>query len=316
MSDIVVTLNDRTLSVDSPYNPEFVTAAKKLAGRWDGDKKTWEFSKKVEPEVRAALIETYGADGSSDPQLVDLLVDVPQDWTAICAPIRVGPIEIARAFGRDSGARLAANVVLVTGRVKSGGSRNNWRTWVDGETQFKILDVPRPLAERIVALDDYHFSASIIEPVEVAEVAEVAEVEPIAGPDDWRHAVSIVAEVEPVAKVEPSPSAIIQQTNELARAICVRLGYDFAPGHDFSQARDGVERDSWIAACEAQKLLNGIEVPQTEIEPESETIKEFRAEYRQMSVKQLRAVAKNIGFKGAYRFKKRDLIEALLRHGN
>lgn len=289
MSNIVVTLNDRTISVDSPYNPEFVNAANNLAGRWESDKKIWEFPKKVEGEVRAALIDAYGTDGSDAPQLVDLIVDVLDDWDAARAPLRLGPIEICRAFGRDSGAKLASDVVLVTGRIRSGGSMKNWRTCANEGTQFKILDVPRPLAERLAALDDYHFSVSIIEPI---------------------------AEVEPSAEVEPAPSAIIQQTNELARAICVRWGYDFATGHDFSQARDGVERDAWLAACEAQSLLNGVDVPQVEVEPESETIKEFRAEYQLMSVKQLRAVAKNIGFKGAYRFKKRDLIEALLRHGN
>lgn len=56
---------------------------------------------------------------------------------------------IARATGRDSGARLGDGVVLLSGQFSSGGSVRNWKTTWKAETTIMLRDVPEPVSDGI-----------------------------------------------------------------------------------------------------------------------------------------------------------------------
>jgi hypothetical protein len=57
--------------------------------------------------------------------------------------------EVARAFGRDSGAKLGPDVVVRAGGFHSGGSRKNWRITVKDGTSFDLLRLPVAMAHRM-----------------------------------------------------------------------------------------------------------------------------------------------------------------------
>src|SRR5690606_30972717 len=66
-----------------------------------------------------------------------------------------GPIEIcgrpvARAFGRDSGAKVLEGVVVLEGGFTSGGSVANWYTCAKKGTTILIRDFPRITAENLI----------------------------------------------------------------------------------------------------------------------------------------------------------------------
>lgn len=148
---IQTTVSATQIRVVSPYLPAFVSAAKRLGGRWSAP--AWVFDVRDEPRVRAALVECYGTDGSeaSGPMVTLRLVLQPGHYEDRDG-IRIAGREIARAFGRDSGATLGQGVVLVEGAISSGGSVKNWITRVGSNGATVLLrDVPASWAERLQA---------------------------------------------------------------------------------------------------------------------------------------------------------------------
>lgn len=144
---VTTTLTDGKLSVQSPYHPDFPKRARKLGGKWDGGSKRWSFDARDEPRVRELCREIYGEDGSADAETCTIRVRYPTQGWADKGALYVAGRQVARAFGRDSGARLGEGVVLFEGDIGSGGSRNNWATVCDKGTVFEVRDVPVPAAE-------------------------------------------------------------------------------------------------------------------------------------------------------------------------
>jgi hypothetical protein len=121
----VVTLKHHT------YNAELVKKCKNLGGKWCEDSKAWIFDQMVE-------------------QLVDDLDDLYNGDLVVCdvvfrygaeekgTPITLYGYPMAKASGRDSGAFVYDDVVLLQGGFDSGGSMKNWLTVVDDETTVRI----------------------------------------------------------------------------------------------------------------------------------------------------------------------------------
>jgi len=156
----VITTKDG-VAVVSPYNREFVARAKSLAGVWDSTSRTWVFPAEVVGDVRAALRDVYGEDGTAEAELVRLRVDYHAEAGAReldqgeNVNVVVGGREVARVFGRDSGAKLGANIVVRSGHFFSGGSVKNYRIGVAPGTVFDILRMPRPMAERLLVTNPH-----------------------------------------------------------------------------------------------------------------------------------------------------------------
>lgn len=138
------------IRVSSSYSPAFVVGAKRLGGRWAAP--NWVFDARDEQRVRELCIEIYGTDGAPTA-ICTLRVVYESGHHASADAIRLGGREIARAYGRDSGAKLGAGVVLLAGGFGSGGSMKNWTTKTHSETGATVLvrDVPVAMAERLIA---------------------------------------------------------------------------------------------------------------------------------------------------------------------
>lgn len=148
MSDITVTTENGKTSVHSPYDATFVAKVKSLGGRWDAASKAWQVDARDEVRVRDLLREVYGTDGSPVDaanlvtvrvRLADHEVGHRDGAHAVFAGRR-----IATRPGRDSAVRLAANVVLIEGKLPStGGSMRYPQISASQDVIVEVRDIPR-----------------------------------------------------------------------------------------------------------------------------------------------------------------------------
>lgn len=129
------------LLVYAPYHPNFIDRAHRLGGRWDGARGEWIFDNRDADRVRKACMEVYGSDGSIPQKLYTLQAKAIEHICVSRRCIYFAGYQIARVWGRDSGARLGDGVILVEGGIRSGGSRVNWVTIVDAESVIELKDL-------------------------------------------------------------------------------------------------------------------------------------------------------------------------------
>lgn len=142
--EIKITTTEKEITANSPYHPDLPSRAKKLGGRWAPHRRAWVFDPRDEEKVRALYRSIYGTDGDDAVDIVDVRLSVRNKrWTADRGALFACGREIARAWGRDSGAKLGAGVILESGEVRSSGSAKNWMTEAI-DAVFLVRDVPRP----------------------------------------------------------------------------------------------------------------------------------------------------------------------------
>lgn len=134
---------DGLVKVTSPYNRKFVNKARDFRGQWKNE--AWYFDDSIIDYVRELMIECFGTTGEEPYESVDLLI---KDFTEYGdrGPVELFGRTIARAWGRDSGAKLGDGIVLIKGDVASSGSVKNWRTRV-ADADIIIQDFPKPATE-------------------------------------------------------------------------------------------------------------------------------------------------------------------------
>lgn len=145
----VATVNGKKeIAVSAPYNEDFIAGARRLHGKWVRDAGEWLFDPLVEKEVRELIGNAYHI-GDSGGRTVTANIRL----TALCemheerAGIAFQGFPICRATGRDSGAKLEAGVMLVSGKIGSGGSMRYWETVVYDGATFVIRGIPEDAAK-------------------------------------------------------------------------------------------------------------------------------------------------------------------------
>jgi hypothetical protein len=149
MEIVKIKKDEKELTVHSTFNPELPTAARKLGGKWNGE--AWIFSISEEELVRKLYKEIYGTDGSST-EMVDLratFLGENYGQSRVREGYYLGGIQVARAFGRDSGAKITEGVIVEKGGFSSCGSMKNWYTRVSVGTVLKLKSLPTDLVENL-----------------------------------------------------------------------------------------------------------------------------------------------------------------------
>jgi hypothetical protein len=166
----------------SPYNPDLPSAARNLGGKWDGS--SWAFDARYEDDVRKLYKEIYGTDGTNAGELVDIRVTVNEDWKEWRSGLFLFGRQVARAFGRDSGARLGNGIVLKKGSASSGGSMKNWKTEIAEGSIFEMTDVPKAAVdnngapeELTVEIIGQNIDREALEKERAKLVARIAEID-------------------------------------------------------------------------------------------------------------------------------------------
>lgn len=152
------------LIVSSPYNADLPEQARNAGGKWVRALSAWVFDIAAEPQVATVYRNVYG-------QWDDVIEEVSIACTCtngaskICDSLKLAGRSIAYASGRDSGARTSDGVIVVSGGFTSGGSVKNWRTVARENTTFRVLHVPRPIAERLVSDPEWCDKIEIEQPI-------------------------------------------------------------------------------------------------------------------------------------------------------
>lgn len=113
------------------FNWILVDYCRDLGGRWDSDVKVWVFS-----DIVADKIEELDYRWNSDLVSVEIKalneISIRQSEVTFCG------YQIAKAFGRDSGAKLGEGISMLQGDIDSGGSMKNWVTRVYENSIFRL----------------------------------------------------------------------------------------------------------------------------------------------------------------------------------
>jgi len=159
-----ITRTDCKIIVSSSYNADLIPLAHAAGGKWNRDHAVWEYDIRAEQQVAEAYRTAYGYwDDVVDTVVLRCTSDA--EATIRTDSLKLGGRPIARASGRNSGARLCDGVIILNGGFSSGGSVKNWQTVCKAGTSFRLLDVPKPMAEKLVADPDW-CSEIEIEPTE------------------------------------------------------------------------------------------------------------------------------------------------------
>lgn len=163
MAIVTITTSGNVTRVRSPINELFIIQAKKLGGKWTHEGGVWEFDARDEQRVRDLSVRYYGSDGVTD-DVCTLRVAFASLAYADRGPYTIYGRPIARAWGRDSGAKQGDGIVFLEGGCKSGGSVKNWDTRINSGSVVLVRDFPRAKAEKLAASEDNSDPHYSIEP--------------------------------------------------------------------------------------------------------------------------------------------------------
>lgn len=140
---IQLILVEDKVKVITPYHAGFVEKCRNLRGSFKAG--AWWFDDSIIDYVREAMLKHFGTTGEVPFDNCTLLV---RNFSSneYGAPVMLFDRSVARAFSRDSGARLGDDIVFISGRYDSGGSVKNWRTEVS-EATFEMRNFPVPSLE-------------------------------------------------------------------------------------------------------------------------------------------------------------------------
>lgn len=160
--------NGNETDVYTPYSAEFVSQIKSKLGtrKFDREKGCWTINTEDLDIVKEIVSDVYGYTEGEDLDTVKVKIKFEKSCCTLKDAVRIGGTTIARAWSRDSGAKLGDGVVLVDGKVGSSGSRANWETSVSEGSIF-LVTMPRKAVEKAMKdegiEDNYGFVPLTIE---------------------------------------------------------------------------------------------------------------------------------------------------------
>ncbi|MBS9405356.1 hypothetical protein KG088_17230 [Halomonas sp. TRM85114] len=141
-------IDDKTISVECPYHPDAIDMFRTTGGKFN---KLWIFDARDEDRVKDILVDVFGTHDSEQCETIDIQMAFEEDDYAAKEALYYAGRQVARAMGRDSGAKLGDGVVVIEGRApRSGGSAKNWTTVISAGTVLEIRDIPKPAADELI----------------------------------------------------------------------------------------------------------------------------------------------------------------------
>lgn len=143
----VAVVHEHRVLVRCPYNTRFRLGARVLGGQWQEQDRLWVFPGENERWVRLLCQDWFGTDGSSAPDLVDVLITFKEAQSSPGGEVAIFGRVVAISYGRVAKIRLEEGVAFVAGHafIESEGIRQ--RTVVAAGSVVRMVAVPRALAE-------------------------------------------------------------------------------------------------------------------------------------------------------------------------
>ena len=162
MPAIKVEMKGSKAYIRSPYNAGFVSRIKLMGGKWDSESRCWAIKADALDAAREIMMDIYGeTDQAPAAETVTLVIEFSKDVIGHCEPIAIAGKTIARAFGRDSGAKIGDDVAFISGEPRSDGSARNWTTVVPAGCVVEVYNVPKSKADEFVSASDPRYTIHI-----------------------------------------------------------------------------------------------------------------------------------------------------------
>lgn len=175
----------------TPYNKEFIEKVKNIGGRkWNAAEKCWMVPESEIEIVRKYMMEVFGETDLPSEEKVTVKVTFNEDADEERGAVVLFGKTIARATGRDSGARVGDEATLIKGKIDSGGSARYWTTTIDAGSIFTVRNVPKAALE---IPTEYNITVEIMEAPEIDKEALLEERERL---------IARLAEIEELLKEE------------------------------------------------------------------------------------------------------------------
>lgn len=143
-----ITIEAGKAKIFTQYNAEFIEKIKNIGGRrWNGADRCWEVPESEIETVRQYMTEVFGETDQDEGERVTIKLTFNEDADAERNAVVIYGKTIARATGRDSGARVGDEATLISGSISSGGSMRNWRTTIKAGSVFKVRNIPKKALE-------------------------------------------------------------------------------------------------------------------------------------------------------------------------
>lgn len=139
MNTITVKEENSKCVCQCPKNFNVIKKFHDFKGCWNREKNYWEFNKLLIEDIKKLMKKYFGVENGEFESCQLIIKDLTTYETL--KGIIISGFELCRAFWRDSGAVLGDGVVLIDGKIDSGGSKNWWTTKCEDAT-FKILYFP------------------------------------------------------------------------------------------------------------------------------------------------------------------------------
>ena len=131
------------IRVISAYDEDFIAEARKLKGKFNTTKKSWDFPIKAKEKVEMAVYMIFGMSSDAASEKVNIELTFLESVHAAKSSVIIAGRIISKATSRDSSAEEGWGVTLTEGRIESGGSRSNWYTRVEANSVFEVKRVQK-----------------------------------------------------------------------------------------------------------------------------------------------------------------------------
>lgn len=162
---VKVIMNDDHTELYTPYSKDFVKEIKSIGGaKWNPSKSCWTIPTEALDVAKKMMMRIFGEDGEEkQPTLTIRLTMEESQYSENCSAYTLLGKTIARAFGRDSGAKTGENAIFEEGEPISGGSVKNWYTKVPQGCVIRLSNVSMALWEEFKDSDHAGIKAEVVE---------------------------------------------------------------------------------------------------------------------------------------------------------
>lgn len=139
-----IKIEDGLAFVHTPYHPDFVGKIKRrCSAKWDPERRAWRIKADMVPLVRKLMSDVWGeCDIPAEGKRFDVQLHFKDSFDATCEGVYFFGKCLARATGRDSGARPGDGVFYLEGGCDSGGSSKYWTSIIKAGSVVMVYDVP------------------------------------------------------------------------------------------------------------------------------------------------------------------------------
>lgn len=152
---ITANITGDKMNIAAPFNPDFIAGMKRLGAKWDSTGKAWTLPITRQSEATALCQDIFGTAPDlpgQKSQTVTVRLTATRTITVEQDAARFAGRAVVRAYDRDSGAKPADGCAIISGTVKSGGSKRYWQTIVSEGAVIEVAEVPEAVA---VDTDDW-----------------------------------------------------------------------------------------------------------------------------------------------------------------